>query len=68
MVFENLFLITIKDVDLQTGLRIVNSLSKVFMVRRILIKRVWETSQPPFFEGGQSMDYICPCFEGVFYA
>ena len=39
MVFESLFLISVRNVDLQTGLNMVNSISKEFTIRSILIKR-----------------------------
>jgi hypothetical protein len=39
MVFENLFLISVRNVDLQTGLNIVDSSSKEFNVHSIFIKR-----------------------------
>jgi hypothetical protein len=39
MVFENLFLISVRNVDLPTGLNIVDSISKEFNVHSIFIKR-----------------------------
>jgi hypothetical protein len=39
MVFESLFLISVRNVDLQTGLNIVDSISKEFTIRSIFIKR-----------------------------
>ena len=39
MDFEQLFLISVKNVDLQTGLNILTSLSNEFSVKSILIKR-----------------------------
>jgi len=39
MGFEVLFLISVKNVDLQTGLNIVNLLSKRFTLHNLFIKR-----------------------------
>jgi hypothetical protein len=39
MVFENLFLISVRNVDLPTGLNIVDSISKEFNAHSIFIKR-----------------------------
>jgi len=39
MFFENLFLISVRNVDLQTGLNIVSSISEGFNIHSILIKR-----------------------------
>jgi hypothetical protein len=39
MVFETLFLISVRNVDLLTGLNIVNSLSNEFYLHSIFIKR-----------------------------
>lgn len=39
MILNNAFLITVRNVDLQTGLNIVNSISKEFTIQGILIKR-----------------------------
>jgi hypothetical protein len=68
MYFENLFLISVRNVDLPTGLNIVNSISKEFNVHSIFIKRVWETSHPPLIKGGKSN--ILQIFDlmGVAYA
>lgn len=68
MVLENLFLISVRNVDLQTGLNIVTSISNEFNVRSILIKRVWDTSHSPLIEGGQIEDPLGLRFEGVVYA
>ena len=40
MVFDTLFLIRIKNVDLTTGLTLVSSLSKRFKINLILIRGV----------------------------
>jgi hypothetical protein len=39
MILNTAFLITVRNVDLQTGLNIVNSISKEFIIYDILIKR-----------------------------
>jgi hypothetical protein len=68
MIFEALYVIKVRNVDLKTGLNIVDSISKEFNVHSIFIKRVWETSQSPLIEGGQIEDHSYLRFEGVAYA
>jgi hypothetical protein len=64
MAFEQPLLISIKNVDLQTGLFILENLSKDLSVKCILIKRVWDTSHSPLNEGGQIEDLKALRFEG----
>jgi len=69
MVFETPLLITISNVDLQTGLFILEKLSEVYSVKSILIKRVWETSQTSQdLMGGQIDDLKDHRFGRVEYA